>query len=215
MAALVVYQRAADRRRREAYERFCLERGLAFRREQPGEERRHAARTGPHGARCGLRSGRGAGCRRRRLRRQTIRPERALRAASRAAAARLRPRRAGACVGRCRARPGYPRDAVQRRAAGAVAPRVRAAGGPAHAPRNDPVARATRGQALRLERSDRKQRGRSPHPLAAQETRRRVHTQRPRRRLDGRAAGDTAVSAAGPPQGANCGPAFGGSAGVH
>ncbi len=42
MAALVVYQRAADRRRREAYERFCLERGLAFRREQPGEERRHA-----------------------------------------------------------------------------------------------------------------------------------------------------------------------------
>src|SRR3989449_5278862 len=42
VVALVVYQRAADRRRREAYERFCLERGLAFRREQPGEEQRHA-----------------------------------------------------------------------------------------------------------------------------------------------------------------------------
>src|SRR2546426_2382153 len=38
----VVYQRAADRRRREAYERFCLERGLGFREEQPGEEQRHA-----------------------------------------------------------------------------------------------------------------------------------------------------------------------------
>src|SRR2546422_7768599 len=41
-SALVVYQRAADRRRREAYERLCLERGLAFRHEQPGEELRHA-----------------------------------------------------------------------------------------------------------------------------------------------------------------------------
>ncbi len=46
LAAVVAYGRVVDRRRRAAYQQFCLERGFRFEHEQPGAEERHA-RTCP------------------------------------------------------------------------------------------------------------------------------------------------------------------------
>src|SRR6185295_11747150 len=121
--------------------------------------------------------------RRRRLHRQALRARRARRAHPRRAAPPCRPRRAPRLARRRHARPGAAaRDAERStgRAVGARVRRSRSADGTAG---SGAVALAARGQALRLGRGDREQRGLGLHPPAAQEARRRPHSQRPRRRL--------------------------------
>ncbi len=139
-------------------------------------------------ARCGRRSRRRPRRRRRRLPRQAVRA----RPSSPRASARC-------CAGAPGARSRSSRTAtsssipvtrevrVARRAGRAVGARVRAARSAARAPRRDPVARAARGEALRLERGGREQRGRGAHPRAAPQARRRRDPQRARRGLDDRA----------------------------
>jgi two-component system response regulator QseB len=92
--------------------------------------------------------------------------------------------------------------ALLRRSSGRSAPvvvlatRIRSARSPARTAGSDPVARPTRGQALRLERCGGEQRSRGAHSRPAAQARRRLHPQRPRRGLDGRAAGGTPMSEA-------------------
>src|ERR1700751_1875242 len=103
----------------------------------------------------------------------------------RAAAAKRGPRGPGSRARRERARPCHARSAPQRRTGGALRAGVRAARSASRAAWGDPVARAARGEDLRLERCRREQRGRGAHPCAAPQARRRLDPQRPRRGLDG------------------------------
>src|SRR6185369_11046982 len=128
------------------------------------------------------------GCGRGRLPGQAVRPRRAGGASARAAAPRGGTRGAEDRVWRAGARSGHTRSTACRFADRAFAARIRFARCADGAARSDPVARPTRGQAVWMERIGGKQHRRGTYPFAAQEARRRCHSQRARRRLDDRQA---------------------------
>lgn len=130
-----------------------------------------------HGARFGAAAHRGPGCRRRRLRAEALRPRRASGAHPGLAAPRIGAGRAGLRASGCQHQSVDARSRRGRPAGGAVGARMGGARTADRTAGHGALARAARRKALRLEGRDQQQRGRGLCARAAQEARRRSHSQ--------------------------------------